>query len=108
MLVAYNMVSGKIHVATICPERIVAPMLLYAFPSRYLSDHVIHTFANNLFRCFFHFFSEAWYTLAPAGGWLLSIFRLFFITYCKYLRFNIRFGFDTALLSRQLVRTQPS
>ena len=56
----------------------------------------------------FHFFSEARYTLAPAGGWLLSIFRLFFITYCKYLRINIRFGFDIALLSRQLVRTQPS
>ena len=37
--------------------------------------------------------------------WLNSIF---FITYCKYLRINIRFGFDIALLSRQLVRTQPS
>ena len=75
--------------------------------------HIFYNSASNL--CIIHtlvffliFFSEARYTLAPAGGWLLSIFRLFFITYCKYLRINIRFGFDIALLSRQLVRTQPS
>ena len=74
MLVAYNMVSCNIHVASIWPERIVASIFLYVFPTRYLSDYVIHTFTNDLFWCLFHFFSEARYTLAPAGGWLLSIF----------------------------------
>ena len=102
-------------ISTLVPHWIAAIEVI-AYIVRYICNNQLcwlnsiffYNSASNL--CIIHtlvffsfFFSEARYTLAPAGGWLLSIFRLFFITYCKYLRISTLFGFDIALFNRQLV-----
>lgn len=53
-------------------------MLLYVFPTRYLSDYVIHTFINNLFWCLFHFFQKPGIPLPrpEAGSFLFFVYFL--------------------------------